>query len=158
VSQADFNACQDASATLQKATGMRVPTELLLAQAAQRTGLQATSAAGIFGIARSTRRWIAQHAPRSLGLERFSPAIALQAAEAMGWYDAYLQRQLQTTTGDKGWMTTLLAETMRTTPDNMVEPTSSQQADNDLAAASNINTQMQGLSIFIQSEVKPLDS
>jgi hypothetical protein len=158
VSQADLNTFQDASAAVQKATGMRLPAELLLAQAAQRSGLYATVAGGIFCIARSTQLWIAHHAPRSLGLQQFSPYAVQQAAEAMGWYDAYLQQQFQKTTGDKGWVTTLVAETMGTTPTNIAEPQSAQQADNDLAAASNINTEMQDLSIFIQSEVKLLGS
>jgi hypothetical protein len=158
VSQAALNACQDASAALQNATGMRVPMELLLAQAVQRTGLNAAAPGGIFDIARSTQRWIAQHAPGRLGLRQFSPYNAQQAAEAMGWYDAYLQQQLQETTRDKGWMATLLAESMGTAPSNMVEPTSSQQVTNDLAAANNINSEMQNLSIFIQSEVKLLGS
>jgi hypothetical protein len=158
VSQAVLNAFQDAGAAVQKTTGMSVPAELLLAQAAQRTGLNATATGGIFGIAHSTQLWIAQHAPRNLGLQQFNPYNAQQAAEAMGWYDTYLHQQFQKTTGDTGWMTTLLAESMGTTPNNMVEPTSSQQADNDLAAASNMNAQMQNLSLFIQSEVKLLDS
>jgi hypothetical protein len=158
VSQAALNACQDASAGIEHATGMRVPMELLLAQAAQRTGLNAEAPGGIFGIARSTQRWIAQHAPGRLGLRRFSPADAPQAAEAMGWYDAYLQHQLEATTGDEGWVTTLLAESMGTTPGTLVESPSPQQGDNDLAVANNINREMQNLSLFIQSEVGLLGS